>query len=114
LTIDLEETLQRAEILFHQFKQRLEAVDNKRTALKKDIQDHPGWSDAERRVHKKEELEKLPRINIMLRGLLNNATTSIVEPLDQSTPRSRSSSVFSDEGKSKDEDSFVQLEKPSS
>jgi hypothetical protein len=110
LTIDLEETLQRAEILFHQFKQRLEAVDNKRTALKKDIQDHPGWSDAERRVHKKEELEKLPRINIML----NNATTSIVEPLDQSTPRSRSSSVFSDEGKSKDEDSFVQLEKPSS
>ncbi|KAG2174706.1 hypothetical protein INT43_005764, partial [Umbelopsis isabellina] len=109
LTIDLEETLQRAEILFHQFKQRVEAVDNKRTALKKDIQEHSGWSDAERRVHKKEELEKLPRINIMLRGLLNNATTSIVEPLDQSTPRSRSrsSSVWSDEGKPKDEDSFV-------
>jgi hypothetical protein len=102
LTLQLDETLQRAEILFHQFKQRLASVDDKREALKKDIKEYPG--DAE---HAKDELDKLPRINVMIRGLLNNA----IAPAEPS--RSRSSSLFSEDAKLRDDDSFVHLDKAS-
>ncbi|GAB5585524.1 GTPase activating protein [Umbelopsis nana] len=112
LTIQLDETLQRAEILFHQFQQRLEAVDNKRSELKNEIKEHQGWNDAELRIKTKNEMEKLPRINILLRSLLNNSTSNQTE--SSTTSRSRSSSVLSDDVKSKDDDSFVHLEQPSS
>ncbi|KAH8550144.1 putative GTPase activating protein [Umbelopsis sp. PMI_123] len=112
-TIDLDETLQRAEILFHQFKQRIDAVDKKRSDLKKDIKEHPGWSDAERRMNTKSEMAKLPHINALLRSLLDNSTAQPKEGTPPST-RSRSSSVLSDDAKSRDDDSFVHLEKATS
>ncbi|KAI8579102.1 hypothetical protein K450DRAFT_199779 [Umbelopsis ramanniana AG] len=111
LTIDLDETLQRAEILFHQFQQRMEAVDKKRSDLKKDIKEHPGWSDAERRMNTKSEMDKLPHINALLRSLLDNSTSSNSE--NTPSTRSRANSMLSDDAKSRDDDSFVHLEKSS-
>lgn len=71
----------------------------------------PGWSDAELRIKKKDEMEKLPRINILLRSLLDNSSSDHTE--STSTSRSRSSSVLSDDAKSKDDDGFVHLEQTS-
>ncbi|KAL0085745.1 putative GTPase activating protein [Phycomyces blakesleeanus] len=67
MTIDLKETLQRAEIIFYQFKQRVEAVENKRDTLKKTI--------GQRKNTPNEHLEdKLPIVNELLKGLLKSQT----------------------------------------
>jgi hypothetical protein len=74
MTINLEETLQRAEILFYQFKQRVEAVDSKKEQLdellshKSDLTDLQ-ISDA------KDDLSRLPVINELLREILTSSYT---------------------------------------
>jgi hypothetical protein len=90
----------------------MEAVEKKRSDLKKDIKEHPGWSDAERRMTTKSEMDKLPRINALLRSLLDNSTSQNNGVSTPST-RSRANSVLSDDARSRDDDSFVHLEKSS-
>ncbi|KAI8988873.1 GTPase activating protein Gyp7 [Pilobolus umbonatus] len=71
MTIPLNETLQRAEILFYQFKQRVEAVDNKREQLKHNIK--AGSGTKEEMEDMKADLSKLPVINELLRELLSSS-----------------------------------------
>ncbi|KAI8079327.1 rab-GTPase-TBC domain-containing protein [Thamnidium elegans] len=69
MTINLEETLQRAEILYYQFKQRVEAVKNKREQLEYMISSKSGFTEQEIAVAKN-DLSKLPRINEVLNEIL--------------------------------------------
>ncbi|KAI9468937.1 MAG: GTPase activating protein [Benjaminiella poitrasii] len=82
MTINVQETLQRAEILYYQFKQRVEAVDNKREQLKelltseKTSKDVSSTTDAQRE-EAKDDLSKLPIINELLREILNSSYADI-------------------------------------
>ncbi|KAI7892033.1 GTPase activating protein [Mucor mucedo] len=69
MTINLQETLQRAEILFYQFKQRVEAVDNKREQLQHAISSKSGLNEQEIAVAKN-DLSKLPQVNELLKEIL--------------------------------------------
>lgn len=69
MTINLQETLQRAEILYYQFKQRVEAVDSKREQLQYSISSKSGLSEQEIAVAKN-DLQKLPIVNELLREFL--------------------------------------------
>lgn len=69
MTINLEETLQRAEILYYQFKQRVEAVKNKREQLEYMISSKSGFTEQEIAVAKN-DLSKLPHINEVLNEIL--------------------------------------------
>lgn len=68
-TINLQETLQRAEILYYQFKQRVEAVDNKREQLEYSISAKSGLTEQELAVANN-DLSKLPIVNGLLRDIL--------------------------------------------
>lgn len=72
MTINLQETLQRAEILFYQFKQRVEAVDNKREQLEYSISRKSGLTEQQIAVAKN-DLSKLPRVNELLREILSSS-----------------------------------------
>ncbi|CAO3636194.1 unnamed protein product [Mucor hiemalis] len=69
MTINLQETLQRAEILYYQFKQRVEAVDSKREQLQYSISSKSGLNEQEIAVAKN-DLQKLPIVNELLREFL--------------------------------------------
>lgn len=70
MTIPLQETLQRAEILFYQFKQRVEAVDNKRDQLQHVIKSE---TNPQQVAVAKNDLSKLPQISDQLREILTSS-----------------------------------------
>lgn len=72
MTINLQETLQRAEILFYQFKQRVEAVDSKREQLEYSISSKSGLNEQQIAVAKN-DLSKLPLVNELLREILTSS-----------------------------------------
>lgn len=67
--INVQETLQRAEILFYQFKQRVEAVDTKREQLQQSLESASKEAKEERR-DMQAQLNKLPTVSEMLRELI--------------------------------------------
>lgn len=67
--INVQETLQRAEILFYQFKQRVEAVDTKREQLQQSLESASKEAKEERRDIQA-QLNKLPTVSEMLRDLI--------------------------------------------
>lgn len=67
--INVQETLQRAEILFYQFKQRVEAVDTKREQLQQSLESSSKEAKEERR-DLQAQLNKLPTVSEMLRELI--------------------------------------------
>jgi hypothetical protein len=67
MTINLEETLQRAEILYYQFKQRVGAVDDKKHSLEESLKS--GSSDQDKK-QTQDDLSKLPAISEPLRDIL--------------------------------------------
>ncbi|KAG0168373.1 GTPase activating protein [Apophysomyces sp. BC1034] len=69
MTMDLRETLQRAEILYYQFKQRVEAVNNRRQYLQESISAN---RSEKVREEAEKDLKKLPAINEVLGSLLVN------------------------------------------
>ncbi|KAI8381458.1 rab-GTPase-TBC domain-containing protein [Radiomyces spectabilis] len=69
MTMNVQEILQRAEILFYQFRQRVEAVDNKRGQLRS-IMSKEAVGDEQQRKDAQADLERLPIINDLLRELL--------------------------------------------
>lgn len=69
MNINLEETLQGAEILYYQFKQRVEAVENKREQLEYLISSKSDSSEQDIAVAKS-DLSKLPNIDELLSDLL--------------------------------------------
>ncbi|KAI8981649.1 rab-GTPase-TBC domain-containing protein [Mycotypha africana] len=75
LTINLEETLQRAEILYYQFKQRVEAVDCKREQLKEKLSNKSTAVTEDERELTRDDLAKLPVINELLREILSSSFT---------------------------------------
>ncbi|KAI7898359.1 rab-GTPase-TBC domain-containing protein [Cokeromyces recurvatus] len=81
MTINLQETLQRAEILYHQFKQCVEAVDNKKSKLQALLSIDDKHNDDSltktQREEIKNDLSKLPIINELLRDILKPSYTII-------------------------------------
>ena len=69
MSINLQETLQRAEILYYQFKQRVEAVDNKREQLQYSVSNKSDLNEQQIAVAKN-DLSKLPTVNDLLREIL--------------------------------------------
>ncbi|KAG2218741.1 hypothetical protein INT45_003059, partial [Circinella minor] len=74
MAINLQETLQRAEILYYQFRQRVEAVDNKKQKLQellstKNKEEGPGYIDDKEREQAEKDLSKLPVMSELLRRL---------------------------------------------
>ena len=74
MAINLQETLQRAEILYYQFRQRVEAVDNKKQKLQellstKNKEGGPGYIDDKEREQAEKDLSKLPVMSELLRRL---------------------------------------------
>ncbi|KAI8884136.1 RabGAP/TBC [Backusella circina FSU 941] len=67
MTINLEETLQRAEILYYQFKQRVEAVDDKKHTLEASLK---SASNDQEKKEAQDDLNKLPAISEPLREIL--------------------------------------------
>ncbi|GAN03755.1 GTPase-activating protein GYP7 [Mucor ambiguus] len=76
MTINLEETLQRAEILYYQFRQRVQAVDNKREQLEISLSNKSGLTDVQR-SGAKEDLSRLPVVNELLREILASSYADI-------------------------------------
>ncbi|KAG2215549.1 hypothetical protein INT46_000355 [Mucor plumbeus] len=76
MTINLEETLQRAEILYYQFKQRVEAVDNKREQLEASLSSKSGLTEIQK-IDAKQDLSQLPVINELLREILSSSYADI-------------------------------------
>lgn len=72
MTINLEETLQRAEILYYQFKQRVGAVDNKKEELEASLSNKSGLTDLQRN-DVKDDLARLPIINEILREIIHSS-----------------------------------------
>ncbi|PHZ14649.1 RabGAP/TBC [Rhizopus microsporus ATCC 52813] len=68
MRIDLQDILQRAEILFYQFKQRLNAVDNKRNQLQQKLSS--STMTRQQRQEVQQDLQKLPLIDDVLRELV--------------------------------------------
>jgi hypothetical protein len=50
MTLDLEDILERAEILFHQFRRRMDSIDNKRTELKSQLELRSVWNSDRRQI----------------------------------------------------------------
>lgn len=73
--INVQETLQRAEILFYQFKQRVEAVDTKREQLQQSLESASKEAKEERR-DMQAQLNKLPTVSEMLRELITTGEES--------------------------------------
>lgn len=63
--LNVQETLQRAEILFYQFRERVRAVNNKRMQLQQQIKENPG-----ERQRIETELRRLPIVSEVLSDLL--------------------------------------------
>ncbi|KAI8147662.1 rab-GTPase-TBC domain-containing protein [Fennellomyces sp. T-0311] len=77
LSINLQETLQRAEILYYQFRQRVQAVDNKREKLQQSLSSKSKEAgDAEDRKNAEKELSKLPVVSELLRRLYSDDDAS--------------------------------------
>lgn len=76
MTINLQETLQRAEILYYQFKQRVEAVDNKKEQLEVSLSSKSGLTELQR-SDAKEDLARLPITNEVLREILSSSYADI-------------------------------------
>jgi hypothetical protein len=76
MTINLEETLQRAEILYYQFKQRVEAVDNKKKQLEASLSNKSGLTELQRN-DAKQDLARLPVINEILREIMTSSYADI-------------------------------------
>ncbi|KAK4509078.1 uncharacterized protein ATC70_007428 [Mucor velutinosus] len=76
MTINLEETLQRAEILYYQFRQRVQAVDNKREQLEASASNKSGLTELQR-SDAKEDLGRLPVVNELLREILASSYADI-------------------------------------
>ncbi|CEI97288.1 hypothetical protein RMCBS344292_11424 [Rhizopus microsporus] len=68
MRIDLQDILQRAEILFYQFKQRVNAVDNKRNQLQQKLSS--STMTRQQRQEIQQDLQKLPLIDDVLRELV--------------------------------------------
>ncbi|KAI9264262.1 rab-GTPase-TBC domain-containing protein [Phascolomyces articulosus] len=92
MAINLQETLQRAEILYYQFRQRVEAVDNKKQKMQeilstKNKEGEGDVDDEEQRKQAEKDLSKLPDMNEYLRRLYsgndayekNNSSSSLNE-----------------------------------
>lgn len=63
--LNVQETLQRAEILFYQFRERVRAVNNKHMQLQQQIKENPG-----ERQRIETELRRLPIVSEVLSDLL--------------------------------------------
>lgn len=72
MTINLEETLQRAEILYYQFKQRVEAVDSKKEQLEVFLSNKSDLTEVQIN-DAKDDLQRLPTINELLREILSSS-----------------------------------------
>ncbi|RUP44860.1 rab-GTPase-TBC domain-containing protein [Jimgerdemannia flammicorona] len=68
--IDLEETLQCAEILHVQFRRRVEAVEKRRKELDEELSKRAVWTNEEKRRNVEEEKARLPIISEGLRELM--------------------------------------------
>lgn len=68
MRIDLQDILQRAEILFYQFKQRVNVVDNKRNQLQQKLSS--STMTRQQRQEIEQDLQKLPLIDDVLRELV--------------------------------------------
>lgn len=84
MTINLQETLQRAEILYYQFKQRVEAVDSKREQLRFSISNKGDLNEQEIAVAKN-DLQKLPVVNELLREILSSSYANKFEADEKRT-----------------------------
>lgn len=72
MTINLEETLGRAETLFYQFQRMVEAVDRKREEFErqKEIGQKEGLRARKGKEEESDALSKIPEISELLRDLL--------------------------------------------
>lgn len=72
MTMDVQEILQRAEILYYQFKQRVDAVDAKRQQLRGILSSKERYEEEEERERRKaqESMNRLPNVSDILRRLL--------------------------------------------
>ncbi|KAG2173987.1 hypothetical protein INT44_000101 [Umbelopsis vinacea] len=68
MTLDLDDILERAEILFHQFRRRMDSIDGKRTELKSQLEIRSVWNSDKRQVIQN-DLERL-EVDKCLRLLL--------------------------------------------
>lgn len=68
MTLDLEDILERSEILFHQFRRRMDSIDSKRTELKSQLEIRSVWNSDKRQVIQN-DLERL-EVDNCLRQLL--------------------------------------------
>ncbi|KAF7726914.1 GTPase activating protein [Apophysomyces ossiformis] len=71
-TIPLNETLERAEILFYQFERRVQAMDRRRSELKDHLSKRSVWNNQEERAKIQDAIQKLT-VDEKLRGLLTTA-----------------------------------------
>lgn len=76
MSINIDETLQRAEILYYQFRQRVQAVDNKREQLEASVSNKSGLTDLQR-SDAREDLGRLPVVNELLREILVSSYADI-------------------------------------
>jgi hypothetical protein len=68
MTLDLDDILERAEILFHQFRRRMDSIDKKRDELKAQLEIRAVWNSDKRQVIQ-QDLERL-EVDFCLRQLL--------------------------------------------
>jgi TBC1 domain family member 15 len=68
MTLDLDDILERAEILFHQFRRRMDSIDGKRIELKSQLEIRSVWNSDKRQVIQN-DLERL-EVDNCLRLLL--------------------------------------------
>jgi hypothetical protein len=68
MTLDLDDVLERSEILFHQFRRRMDSIDSKRIELKSQLEIRSVWNSDKRQVIQN-DLERL-EVDNCLRQLL--------------------------------------------
>ncbi|KAG2179000.1 hypothetical protein INT43_001849, partial [Umbelopsis isabellina] len=68
MTLDLNDILERAEILFHQFRRRMESIDKKKNELKSQLEIRSVWNSDRRHIIQ-QDIERL-EVDFCLRQLL--------------------------------------------
>ena len=68
MTLDLDDVLERSEILFHQFRRRMDSIDSKRIELKSQLEIRSVWNSDKRQIIQN-DLERL-EVDNCLRQLL--------------------------------------------
>ncbi|KAI9499374.1 rab-GTPase-TBC domain-containing protein [Zychaea mexicana] len=70
-TIDLEETLKRAEVLFYQFERRVKAMDRKREQLEEKLEERSVWNNEDERTKVEKSIKEL-EVDDKLKKLLKS------------------------------------------